>query len=140
MRRSLAMLLVVGLLVAAAPAPKPTDKLQGSWRVISFETAGKSDKSHSAADSRLAVDKDTLTFTERGQVVFAGTFKLDPPHRAIDVTLTQGPDAGRELRGIYEFDGDTLRCCLARPDQKERPTRFWTWRTTHLLVTAKKEN
>jgi len=145
MKRSVGTLvLVAGLLVAAAPAPKDdaahkeADRMQGTWKAVSIETGGKADKSASAASARLVIDKDTLTFTERDQVVLAGTFKLDPTRRAIDVSLTQGPDTWRELHGIYELDRDTLKCCLARADQKERPTHFWTWRTTNLLVTLKR--
>ena len=39
--RALAVVLVAGLLVAADDAKKDTDRIQGVWRVVSYEKGGK---------------------------------------------------------------------------------------------------
>ena len=33
-------------------------------------------------------------------------------------------DEGNITRGIYEFEGDTMRLCLQNPDTNERPIAF----------------
>jgi uncharacterized protein (TIGR03067 family) len=44
-------------------------------------------------------------------------------HKEVDVVRPDGPAAGKPTRGIYEFEGDRLRVCLAQPDQP-RPTEL----------------
>ena len=58
-------------------------------------------------------------------MVQVGTQKLDPSKspKAIDVTMTEGPNKGAVMLGIYEFDGDTLKVCFD-PQGKKRPTEF----------------
>ena len=66
---------------------------------------------------------------------FPGTFKLDPTQepKTIDIVMPPAPgaQAGRMMRGIYEFAGDKLRMCwgqdgVARPKEfKAPPARSW---------------
>ncbi len=74
-----------------------------------------------------------------------GTFTLDPSKtpKAITMKVTEGrreEDKGKEVRGIYELAGDTLKWCTAPPGSEERPTEFATKAGTRdMLVTLKKE-
>jgi len=58
-------------------------------------------------------------------VIQVGTQKLDPSKspKTIDMTLTEGPNKGAVMLGIYEIDGDTLKACFD-PQGKKRPTEF----------------
>ena len=51
-----------------------------------------------------------------GATVFSrGRYRIDPTTRPrmIDLTITQGAHRGQVVEGIYDFDGDALRVCLA---------------------------
>ena len=39
--------------------------------------------------------------------------------------MSDGPDKGKQIHGIYELEGDTLAACVGRPD-KPRPEKFST--------------
>ena len=54
-----------------------------------------------------------------------GTQELDPSKspKTIDMTLTEGPNKGAIMLGIYEIDADTLKACFD-PQGKTRPTEF----------------
>jgi uncharacterized protein (TIGR03067 family) len=41
----------------------------------------------------------------------------------MDITFATGPDKGKTVYGIYRFEGDKLRVCLALPG-KPRPAKF----------------
>lgn len=58
-------------------------------------------------------------------MIQVGTQKLDPSKspKTIDMTLTEGPNKGAVMLGIYEIDGDTLKACFD-PQGKKRPTEF----------------
>ena len=58
-------------------------------------------------------------------VVQVGIQKIDPTKspKTIDVTMTEGPNKGAIMLGIYEIDGDTLKVCFDA-EVKKRPTEF----------------
>jgi hypothetical protein len=52
--------------------------------------------------------------------------------------MTEGDDKGKTFRGIYEFEGDTRKVCLA-PAGKERPKEFSsTAGSGHVLAVLKR--
>jgi len=57
--------------------------------------------------------------------VMKAKFKIDPikKPKTIDYTVTDGPEKGKTVLGIYELDGDTVKFCFSAPD-KERPSEF----------------
>src|SRR5262249_21894296 len=117
MRRYFLTALVAGLLLCAAPAPgddakKDQEALQGTWKVVSVEDRGKADRPPDGFV--LVFETDTFTLRDNKEAVVVGTFKLDPSKKpkAIDVTISRGgknENIGKELRGIYEVDKDTLK-------------------------------
>ena len=112
-----------------ATADDATDGLkafQGSWDLIYFERDGKGVKLQN--NTRIINTGDKFVVKRRNQVIAAGTMKVDPSKKpkASETTYTQGPDKGKTFKGIYEFDGDTLRFCRAGSPDDERPTEFKT--------------
>jgi uncharacterized protein (TIGR03067 family) len=122
--------LVAGLLVPAAPAPKEEDDakaLQGTWQAVTYEANGAAQKD--VADHVVCTcEKDVLTFKYDGKVIWKARLKLDPSKKpkAIDLTITEGANEGQSILGIYQLDKDGLTWCTASAGAKERPTEFGT--------------
>ncbi len=119
-------ILVAALL--AADSKKDEEALQGTWKPVASEQGGK-DQTEEAKEHVLIFEKDTFTVKRGDEVALKGTFKVDPSKKpkTIDMTVTQGrrdEDKGKEIHGIYELDGDTLKWCTSRPGNKERPKEF----------------
>jgi uncharacterized protein (TIGR03067 family) len=74
--------------------------------------------------SRLVLAGDQFTLIVR-ETTQKGTFSVDPAAlpKTIDVTFSEGPRAGKPLKGIYELNEDSCRVCIALADQP-RPTEF----------------
>ena len=69
------------------------------------------------------------------------TFKLDPAAKVktVDLMLTSGPEKGKTSLGIYAWDGDNMKLCIAKPGS-DRPTEFATKTgSEQLLLVLKKE-
>jgi uncharacterized protein (TIGR03067 family) len=45
--------------------------------------------------------------------------------KTVNATVTEGEGKGTTMLGIYELDGDTMKCCFD-PEGKKRPTEFKT--------------
>jgi uncharacterized protein (TIGR03067 family) len=140
--------LVAGLLVPAAPAPKEVDDakaLQGVWRVASVEEDGKAAPADDVKNITVTFEKDTFTMKEGDKVTLRGTFKLDPAAKpkGIDMTITEagkGEHTPKKMLGVYEWSKDGLRWCVAMPDAKERPKALETKEGDgQTLLTLKRE-
>jgi uncharacterized protein (TIGR03067 family) len=145
MTRSISTVIVAGLMLAAAPAPKVEDDaktLQGTWRCVAFETGGVVHKEGN--DFLCVIEKDTVAF-KGGDKVVKWTFTLDPlkKPKAITFTFKEGPkpqDKPNVLHGIYEADKDSMRLCLTGAGEKDRPKDFSTKEgSNHELFTFKRE-
>jgi uncharacterized protein (TIGR03067 family) len=128
MTRYITTALVAVLLLAAAPAPKEDDeakKLQGAWQAVTYEAAGMPQQDV-AEKVACTCEKDVFTFQYEGKVIWKATFKLDPSKKpkAIDMTITEGPNKGQAIVGIYEVDKDALKWCTAIAGDTERPKEF----------------
>ena len=146
--RHVVTVLVAGLLLGAAPAPKDDDAkkereaLQGTWKVVSVEDSGQAEPPDGVL---LVFEKDTFAVKKGDHLLFKGTFRLDPSKRpkAIDMAVTQSEEretAGKELHGIYELTKDGLKWCSSEPGGKTRPEGFSTKEgSKSLLVTLKKD-
>ena len=98
-------------------------KIQGTWKFLSHEMNGQPTPREKVEKLKITFSGDKWSVTEGGQVIQAGTHKLDaakkPAH--IDATVTDGDGKGVTMLGVYEVKGDTLRVCFD-PAGKERPT------------------
>jgi uncharacterized protein (TIGR03067 family) len=116
---------------SGAPADDKADlgkevrKFQGTWTIESSETGGKAIPPGELKGLIVIFEGDKHTVKRGDEVIQVGTQKLDPSEspKAIDVTMTEGPNKGAVMLGIYEIDGDTLKVCFD-PRGKKRPTEF----------------
>jgi uncharacterized protein (TIGR03067 family) len=118
-------------------------KLQGTWHVIGVEENGQKtpEDKLKEANGTVTIQADKHTLKLGGQDRGTATIKLDPnaKPKQYDLHITEGPEKGKVLQGIYELEGDTWRLCLSK-DGKSRPTEFaGKANTTWVLVTMKKE-
>ncbi len=142
MRARLLLLVAAGLLVAADTpnddAKKELDKFKGTWKATAGAQDGKPfpDEDLKTLVLTFAGDKYTAKYKDQTE---AGTMKLDPAKKQIDLNITDGEDKGKKQYGLYAVDGDTLKLCFAMPD-KERPKEMAAKEgSEHVLVTLKRE-
>src|SRR5262245_9511542 len=97
-----------------ADLEKEVKKFQGAWTIESSVTGGKELPADDLKGFIVTFEGDKHTVKNGDRVIQVGTQKLDPSKspKAIDVTMTEGPNKGAVMLGIYEFDGDTLKACL----------------------------
>lgn len=109
---------------AAEGAKKDLEKMQGAWAPVEYVLDGNPATAEGRKAIRLRVQGDRSEFT-RGTVSLHGTYKLNPARtpKELDVVLTDGPNKGQTRQGIYTFEGDRLKICLATVG-KERPKEF----------------
>jgi uncharacterized protein (TIGR03067 family) len=102
----------------ARAADPDQEKLQGKWKVESFDYNGMPVEAMKEAVREFKEDKYSLTPTS-GEA-YSGTVKLDSSKKPkqIDLELTD-----RTLKGIYEVEGDTLKISY-RLEGDERPTEL----------------
>jgi uncharacterized protein (TIGR03067 family) len=130
MRRTIMDSLLLILLFLWTPAADDAvaadlDKLQGTWKLVSYERNGKPLPSEQVKD-RIVVIADQQWTDRTGDAIHGqGTITLDvkTTPRSIDTTFTVGFPKGKTSLGIYELTGDTLRSCVAEPGG-ERPQEF----------------
>jgi uncharacterized protein (TIGR03067 family) len=98
------------------------EKFQGTWQLVSVETEGKAPSEDVIKTIRVVIAGSKHTVHVGDQVAAKEIpFALDPTKKPKEVTDTL-PD-GKEIKGIYELDGDTLKSCVA-PVGMDRPTEF----------------
>jgi uncharacterized protein (TIGR03067 family) len=100
-------------------------KFEGDWTLESSTTGGMELPADSLKGFVVTFEGEKHTLKVGDEVIQVGTQKIDPSKspKAIDVTMTEGPNKGAVMLGIYEFDGDTLTVCMD-PLGKSRPTEF----------------
>ena len=108
-----------------ADLEKEVRKFKGTWTIESSETGGKELPADELKGFIVTFDGDKHTVKKGDEVIQVGTQELDPSKspKTITVTMTEGPNKGTVMLGIYEFDGDTLKVCFD-PEGKKRPTEF----------------
>jgi len=125
------LLLVAGPLAAFAAetkgdAVKKDIKLaNGTWSIASMEVDGEKVPQDQIKGITVVLADGKFTVKRGDELVQEGTSKVDPTKKpkTIDVTTTKGQNAGENLKGIYEIDGDSQKLCFA-PQGKDRPTEF----------------
>ena len=126
---ALTMVMTVGLLIAADAgddaAKQDLAKFQGNWQLISAERDGKKTPEEDAKKITLTIQGDKFVLRKDAVIISEGTMMLDPTKKpkAIDETITTGPNKGKVFSAIYEVDDDQHKICFAAAG-KERPTAF----------------
>jgi uncharacterized protein (TIGR03067 family) len=106
-------------------AAKDLKRMEGDWVVVSMEVDGMKVPDEDAMAYFRSVKGDQYTVSRYRKVAGKGTIKLDVTKkpRAIDALPGGAGGEGKSLLGIYEFDGNKLKLCFARPGAA-RPTEF----------------
>lgn len=124
-------LVAVGMLAlvafACAEDKKPTDPLQGEWKMVSF-TATAMDLPQEQIDKmKVVVKGDIMTwkFATDEDKGFDITITLDPKTKpaTIDLTWIEGGKEGT-VPGIYKVEKDTLTICYEHNSAGKRPKEF----------------
>jgi len=118
---------------------KETKKFQGEWTIESSVTGGVEIPAEQLKGFVLTYEGDKHTLKMGDQVVQVGTQKIDPSKspKTIDVTTTKGPNKGKVMLGIYEFEKDTLKVCFD-PEGKKRPKEFKSAKDSKYFVNVHK--
>jgi uncharacterized protein (TIGR03067 family) len=104
---------------------KEVRKFQGAWTFESSVAGGKELPADELKGFILTFEGNKHTVKQGDKLIQVGTQKLDASKspKTIDVTMTEGPNKGAVMLGIYEIDGNTLKVCFD-PQGKKRPTEF----------------
>ena len=104
-------------------AKKDLKKMQGSWRVVSWQMADEKKAADEVKKMKVTVKGNTLIYEtgeERKKGEGEGTIKLDPKTKAFDWNRT---DLGATMLAIYELKGDNLKIGFGN-DGLIRPKRM----------------
>jgi uncharacterized protein (TIGR03067 family) len=124
--------LALSVLVSMSRASDPTpathdrDQIKGTWQLVYAETEGKLAPVERIRNVRVEIKDGTHSvYIGEERVAHDIKFAIDPraTPRTTDDTLNEGPNAGKQIHGIYELDGDTLISCVAKAGE-ERPREF----------------
>jgi uncharacterized protein (TIGR03067 family) len=149
MRIALATLFyTLGLIASGGPSvwadnkadvEKELKKFQGTWTFESVEAGGKKLQADQFKGITVTFEGDKYAVKKGDEVVEAATQKLDPSKspKTLDAKVTDGPNAGAVILGIYEISGDTLKVCFD-PEGKKRPTEFKGESGSQTLVVHKR--
>jgi uncharacterized protein (TIGR03067 family) len=139
------VMLVMGVLAIAQEPKKPAhpeefQKLQGTWILESWETAGEELSTANLKKRAAFIGANMLILRKEGKILHAGLMQIDPtksPAR-LDLAIKEGVGKDTIMLGIYELDGDTLKICLDT-EGEARPKEFVSKvKTNHQLITLKK--
>ena len=125
-----------------SPAANANDlkDMEGTWKVESAEAGGQKVESEDLKAIVVKITGDRYEVKTKDKLD-AGTLKLDETQKpkTMDATDTEGLDAGKVVKAIYELSGDTLRVCYAM-EGAERPAEMATKEGSPLLMlTYKRE-
>ena len=100
--------------------------LQGTWKVTASTSKGEKVPADDLKELFLIFRGDAILIREGGKSAENFSYLLDPTKKIkeIDLTLKVGAKAGKVDRGIYQFDGDTLRICIQSNKDEPRPREF----------------
>jgi uncharacterized protein (TIGR03067 family) len=117
------------------PTQDDAARLQGAWAIISVEVEGNPLAMDKLSDARLFVKGERYSFRLDGMELEL-TFRMDAAEtpKAIDLTLTDGPNKGKVFRGIYKLEQDRYTICRTTEPEKNRPTAFGTRPDSGLMM------
>jgi RNA polymerase sigma factor (sigma-70 family) len=113
------------------PSRSDREKLQGVWRMDDVQARGKATREVKDRKVTWTFDGDKLTTFDEGSSdpdnEWKATFKLDATRNPmeIDFDVHEGHSQGKTFVGIYALDGDNLKVCVGR-SQDRRPRKFVT--------------
>ena len=118
---------------------KELTKFQGTWTFESVEAGGQKLPADQFKAMTVTFEGDKYSVKMGDLVIEAATLKLDPSKspKTLDSKVTDGPNKGKVILGIYEISGDTLKVCFDE-EGKKRPTEFKGVTGSNTLVVHKR--
>jgi uncharacterized protein (TIGR03067 family) len=97
--------------VGGQDAEKELAKLQGTWVMVSGELDGKKAADEHVSRSKIMFDGNKMQIivpNQTAETVVADIVKIDPTKNPKEMHFIRksGPNAGKTLIGIYNFEGD----------------------------------
>lgn len=97
--------------VGGEDAQKELQKLQGTWVMVSGELSGKKAADDHVSRSKIVYEGNKLQVmvpNQTGETIVAEIVKIEPTKNPKEMHFIRknGPNAGKTLIGIYEFEGD----------------------------------
>lgn len=118
------------------------EKLQGKWQLVSIAVEGKIIEREGAPQEwKGTFEKDLLVKGDRFGQVDDSNAKIELDDARDPKQITVRDDDGKlTFRGIYTFDGDTLKVCMnGDGSDVRRPEEFVTKKGTPLLLIVLKK-
>jgi uncharacterized protein (TIGR03067 family) len=137
------LMLGTGLLLACSdPSAASERELQGTWVATQAEQDGKAE--NAVIGHRLSFIGNRFAIRSKdGKALYSGIVRVnaDAKPSAIDFEHQDGVLKGKEWKGIYALEGDTLTTCDNAPSmEKGRPTAFEAKTGSgYVLITFKRE-
>ena len=128
-------------LIAVSAADSDAKLIQGKWKPVTGELAGKLMPETVLQTISMTLEKGKYEVVADGHPD-KGTYTLDASTKpkGMTVTGTEGPNQAKTFPCIYELKGDTLRICYDLSGAK-RPAEFKSLPGTKLyLVTYARKN
>ena len=114
--------------------------IEGTWLPVKAELAGQQ-MSDATLKSIRYLKLTGGKYEVLAESLDKGDYTIDPAAKpkVIDIAGVEGPNAGKNIPAIYEFDGDRLTICYGLGGTK-RPTEFKTEKgTMNFLITYKRK-
>jgi uncharacterized protein (TIGR03067 family) len=116
---------------------KELKALQGSWKTVGLEIAGKSLPKDGLLDFTFEIGADGKSKAKAPQDETLAMITVNPKKtpKTIDNLHETGPEKGKKQYGIYKLEGDKLTVCITRAgsDEADRPKEFTSKDSSNVL-------
>jgi uncharacterized protein (TIGR03067 family) len=117
-------------------AKKELAKFQGNWKFVSMEVNGKKSSEEEFGKFRVVYEGDGCKVYDGDKIAAEVTsIKLDPTKKPKTIDWT---NQGRQVRGIYTLEEETLTLCDRETAKGDRPTKFATKSDSGLVLVVLK--
>ena len=116
---------------------KELKALQGKWRTVAGEAAGKPFPKDGIPDFTVVIAADGRSTGQMPEEEFRFTMTVNPKKdsKTIDILHESGEQKGKRQYGVYKLEGDKFTVCVTPRGsaEAERPKDFTTKDTTNVV-------